>query len=227
MKRNLVIFATLLVVGCSSTKNADQPKVDPPRMVQSNSDQQFLESIANQRLSTTFKRQGIKFEWDCKFYQSQNSCQTGDIIAIEVTGYASANGNSENLRELAFRVAEVNAKAKLRHFIHEEIYSSRVINTMSKNIERANDRLKSKVDGEQVSISDEEAQKDGGVNIRENSNNISRTVVEIVRANAAGILRGVYVKDEMIFDKQTVGVTIRWDRGANVLSKSLNNIFGN
>lgn len=216
MKKYSVIFLAALVTGCGTTKVAtvEQPAVT---------------AISSQSLTSTFKRQGIKMEWECAWGTgwSERTCVKGDIKSIEVTGYATSNGNSETTRELAFRIAEVSAKAKLRHFIQEDIYSSRVINTLSKNIEKANDRIKTKVDGETVSMSDDEAQKDTNWAVRENANNISRTVIETVRANAQGILTGVYVTDSKIVDKQTVAVTIRWDQASQGFSKSLRKQFGN
>jgi hypothetical protein len=153
-------------------------------------------------------------------------CVKGDFKAIEVTAYATSNGNSENNRETAFNVAEMKAKAKLRHFIYEDVQSTSVTNTFSKNIEKANDRIKSKINaGEEVSMSDDEASKDTNFAIRENTNDIVRTVTENVRVSASGILKGVYIKDEKIVDRQTVGVTIRWDKDSDKSSGQLQKIF--
>lgn len=219
MKKIITLCAVSLIVGCSSTKSPEAVK----QQVETVS-----EPLAIQKLSTTFNRQGVKFEWHCvkeKGFISK-TCENGHIKAIEVTAYASSNGNSENARELAFRVAESTAKAKLRHFINEDIYSSRVITTLSKNIEKANDRLSTKNNGEEVAMSDEEARKDTNYTIRENSNNISRNVVEVIRLNAQGILRGVYTAKEEVVDRQTVMVTIRWDQDSAKLSDFLRKQFG-
>lgn len=216
MKKTILVLACFAIVGCSSTKN----------MVESPS----ITAIGNQKLATTFKRQGIKIEWDCSWYNriTNPSCSNASIKSIEVTAYATSNGNSENNRETAFKVAEIHAKAKLRHFIQEEVYSTNTVNTLTKNIEKANDRIKNRItNSEEVSMSDDEANKDTNWAIRENSNNIARTVVETVRKSAQGILRGVYVADQSIVDRQTVGVTIRWDSQSASASTQLRKAFGN
>lgn len=216
MKRVLSLILVAALVGCSSKPK----KVEAPQVT----------AIGNQRLETSFKRQGIKIEWDCSWMSkiTDPSCEGGDIKSIEVTAYATSNGNSENNREDAFRVAEIRAKAKLRHFIAEEVRSTQTVNTLSKNLEKANDRIKNRIaNSEQVSMSDDEASKDTNWAIRENNNNIARTVVENIQKNAQGILRGVYVIKESVVDKQTVSTTIRWDQNSFRASDSLRNKFGN
>lgn len=216
MKLIFTVIVAAMLIGCSTTKNT----VESPAVT----------AIGNQKLATTFKRQGIKIEWDCSWYNrvTNPSCSNANIKSIEVTSYATSNGNSENNRETAFKIAEIQAKAKLRHFIQEEVYSSNTVNTLTKNIEKANDRIKNRItNSEEVSMSDDEASKDTNWAIRENSNNIARTVVETVRKSAHGILRGVYIADQAIVDRQTVSVTIRWDSQSNSASTQLRKAFGN
>lgn len=222
MKLKLSIVAISLALGaCSSTK--------PTAGIDGGS----ISAINAQKLATTFKRQGIKIEWECKYGSSlfgatDAVCIKGDIVAIEATGIAASNGNSEIVRENAFKVAEMKAKARLRHFIYEDVSSSNVQNTMVKNVEKANDKIRSRIktDGE-VAISDEEASKDapGGNEmnyaLRENSNNTVRTVTESITTQAAGILRGVRTSNEAVVDRQTVSVTIRWDRDSEKASELL------
>jgi hypothetical protein len=50
-----------------------------------------------------------------------------------------------------------------------------------------------------------------------------QTLSETVRTNAAGILRGVRAIDEKIVDRQTVQVTIRWDRDSERASQYFRN----
>jgi hypothetical protein len=212
-----VLVLALTLAACSSTKQA--PSIDGGQIT----------AINAQKLTTNFKRKGVKLEWECAwgtgaFGLTDAMCVKGDIKAIEVTAYATSNGNSENNRETAFKVAEMKAKAKLRHFIHEDVYSSSVQNTMSKNVEKANDRIKNRIKSdEDVAMSDEDASKDTNFAIRENSNDTVRTVTESIRTQAQGILKGIQVADESIVDRQTVAVTIRWDKDsettANYFSK--------
>ena len=84
---------------------------------------------------------------------------------------------------------------------------------ISKNIEKANDRIKQRIaNNEEISMSEDEAARETNWSVRENTNETVQNLTEIIRVNAAGILRGVYVVDEKIVDRQTVQVTIRWDK---------------
>lgn len=201
-----MLVLALTLAACSSTKQSAS--------VESGQ----ITAINAQKLTTNFKRKGVKLEWECAwgtgaFGLTDSMCSKGDIKAIEVTAYATSNGNSENNRETAFKVAEMKAKAKLRHFIHEDVYSSSVVNVMAKNVEKANDRIKNRIKSdEDVAMSDEDASKDTNFAIRENSNDTVRTVTESIRTQAQGILKGIQVADESIVDRQTVAVTIRWDK---------------
>jgi predicted nucleic acid-binding protein len=148
------------------------------------------------------------------------------VKAIEVTAYATSNGNSENLREAAFQVAEDKARGKLQEFIESDIKTSRVTNTLTKNVEKANDRIKQRIsNGEEVAMSDTDADKDTNFTVRENSNDVARQITDTIRVNSAGIQRGVRTVDEKIVDRQTVQVTIRWDRDSYEFSSSLKSKF--
>jgi hypothetical protein len=201
-----------MVTCCASNKTSDPSPVS---------------AIGGQKLTSNFKRKGIKIEWECFFCTgfSEKTCVKGDFKSIEVTSYATSNGNSEVNREVAFRVGAAKAKAKLRHFIHEDVTSSSTINTLSKNVEKANDRVKQRISGEEVEMSDTDADNETNWSVRENSNDIARSVSETIRINASGILRGVFVVDEKIVDRQTVAVTIRWDKDSEKAGKYLQRSF--
>jgi len=213
----LALSLVLTLVGCSSTK---LPNIDPGPVT----------AINAQKLSTNFKRKGVKLEWECAWGTSVlgAACIKGDIKAIEVTAYTTSNGNSETNRETAFKVAEMKAKAKLRHFIAEDVYSSTVKNVMAKNVEKASDRIKNRIKSdsdEEVSMSDEDSSKETNFAVRENSNDTVRTVTESIRTQASGILKGVHVSDSSIVDRQTVAVTIRWDKDSESISNYLGKKF--
>ena len=218
MKPPLVFTAILIcsmISGCAGTKQT----VEGPK----------VEALSSQKLSSSFKRQGVKIEWECSWGTGliPSLCIKGDFRAIEVTAYATSNGNSENNREDAFRVAELQAKAKLRRFLSEDVTSNTVVNTLTKNIEKANDRIKNRINNaEEVALSDEDAMKESNWAVRENSNDIARTVSDTIRTQASGILRGVYVKDEQIVDRQTAKVTIRWDRDSDQAQQIMRRKFG-
>lgn len=213
----ILISAAFLVSACSST-----PK--------EGLDSGNITAVNNQSLTSTFNRKGIKVEWDCMFGTgfSQLTCVQTSIKAIEVTGYAPSFGNSEALRENAFKVANDVAMDKLIRFVKQDIHSTRVTTTLAKNIEKATDKTKSKIRaGEEVEMNDDDAMKDSNVAVRDNINDTVRQVTESIRTNAGGIIRGARAIDERIVDRQTVAVTIRWEQG---LSKKLNSIrkqFGN
>lgn len=202
-KLSVIVFA-IAISGCSSTKMS--PGIDPGP----------IQTLNSQSLTTNFKRQGVKLEWECKWGTgiTETTCIKGDIKAIEVTAYANSFGASEVMRERAFMVAETSAKAKFLHFMNEGIKSSVVIDTISKNVEKANDNIKQRISTNDVSLSDDEAAKEPGANVatRITTSETVRTLTESIRNNAEGKLQGVYVKEADVVDKQTVKVTIRWDK---------------
>jgi hypothetical protein len=218
MNRVLLVSAiAVLLSACGSTKvtKAEDPGSMTP--------------IHSQKLTSNFKRKGVKLEFDCSFGTGMFGttdavCSKTDIKGIEVTAYAPSFGNSENNREQAFRVAEMRAKAKLRHFINEDVASSQVKTVIAKNIEKANDRIKQRISAnEEVSMTDDEATRETNFAVRENTNDTVQALTETVRVGAAGILRGVHVKDETIVDRQTVQVTIRWDKDSERASQFFRN----
>lgn len=192
-----------------------------------------LSPINTQKLSTNFKRKGIKIEWECAwgtgmFGMTDAMCSKGDVKSIEVTAYAASYGNSEVVRENAFKVGEMKAKAKLRHFLHEDVYSSNTQSMVAKNVEKANDVIKSKITMDKVEVSDDErtnADKDANFATRQNVNDTVQTLTTSIRTQAQGILQGVYVKEEDIVDRQTVKVTIRWDKDSESAAKFFRNKF--
>lgn len=212
MKR--IVSATAIALTLSACQFAPTQTSEAPQFT----------PVQSQKLTSTFARKGIKIELDCKWYHI--ICSKVEPTAIEVTATAPSYGNSESNRETAFNVAEMNAKAKLRRFIQEDISSSSVSNTISKNIEKANDRIKQRIaNGEEVTMSDDEASKDTNWAVRENTNHVTRTVTDTVRVNAVGILRGIKTIDESIVDRQTVQVTIRWDKNSDTASQYFNKKF--
>lgn len=213
------IFAMTVLAGCAGSK-----------VNNSGIDSSSVSAINAQKLTTNFRRQGIKIEWECAWGtgalgMTDAMCSKGDLKSIEVTSYATSNGNSEANRETAFKVAEMQAKAKLRQFIQEDISTTSVVNTVVKNVEKANDRIKSRITSDDVPMSDDEASKEPNYAIRENTNDTVRTLTESIRKQSSGILKGVKVIDEKVVDRQTVGVTIRWDQDSDKASNAISRKF--
>jgi hypothetical protein len=215
MKTLFAVAALALLTACGSAKKKSD--IDPGAIT----------SINSQKLETTFKRQNVKIEWNCAWGTGlfEATCVRGDIKSIEATGYASSFGNSEVLRENAFIIAEMNAKEKLIRFVKNDISTQSVSTTLAKNVEMANDRVKQRIQGEQVAMSDLDAEKDTNFAVRTNTNEVVRNFTTTVKSQANGILRGVRTVDERIVDRQTVSVTVRWDQDSERASEYLQKRF--
>lgn len=210
MKLKFIAIAVAIAVGGCATSKRGEGEIEP---------------IRSQKLSTSFKQDSIRIETDCVWYKPWKSdC---DIIAIESVATASTNGNTtSNLRTALIRASD-RAKAQVRHFIDEDVNSTRVQQTLAKNIEKANDRVKSRTNiGEEVKMSDSEAEKDTNFSIRENSNDTAYQLQETIRVNASGILRGFKIAKQEVIGSQEVSVTIRWDKESERSSNQLRKKFG-
>ena len=185
-----------------------------------------FEQIRNQKLSTSFKQDTIRIETDCAWYTiNKSNCE---IVSIESVGTASTNGNTDSNRRTALIRAGDRARAGVRHFIQEDVSSTRVQNTFAKNIEKANDRMKSRTTtGEVVSMSDTDAEKDTNHSVRENSNDTAYQLNETIRINAQGILRGFKVIKQEVTGAQEVSVTIRWDKESEHVNNQMRKKFSN
>ena len=154
------------------------------------------------------------------------TCIKNEIKAIEVTGYAPSFGASEVMRETAFKVAHDQALDKLIRFVKQDISSSRVTNTIAKNIEKAEDNIKRKIKrDEEFEMTDEEAMKDTNIAVRKNTSDTVRTMTDSVRTNAQGIIKGARAIEEEIVGPQTVKVVIRWDTNSERASNYLRSRF--
>ena len=210
MKYTLLALAITALVGCSTTKRGEGE----------------FDQIRNQKLSTSFKQDTIRIETDCAWYTPFKS--DGEIVSIEAIGTAATNGNTESNRRTALIRAGDRARAQVAHFMKEEVTSSRVQNTLAKNVEKASDRMKSRTTtGEVVTMSDSDAEKDTNHSIRENSNDTAYQLSETIRVNADARLRGFKVIKQEVVGKQEVAVTIRWDKDSERTSNNLRKKFGN
>jgi hypothetical protein len=210
MKYTLLALAITALVGCSSTKRGEGE----------------FDQIRNQKLSTSFKQDTIRIETDCVWYTlDKSNCE---IVSIESVGTVATNGGTESNRRTGFIRAGDRARAQVAHFMKEEVSSTRVTNTLAKNVEKASDRLKSRTTtGEAVPMSDSDAEKDTNHSIRENSNDTAYQLSETIRVNADARLRGFKVTKQEQTGPQTVSVTIRWDKDSERTSNTLRKQFGN
>jgi len=193
MKTKVLTLAIVTALSaCSSMKTSNGTNTTDP--------------IANQKLSTSFVSEKIKIETKCDWFGMGSDCK---IIAIESIGTAPGFGNTVNNRKNALTIAEMRANANVSEFLNKEITTTRVNNTIAKNIEKANDKVKSgKADGETVEMTDKEA---ANISIRENTNDTVVQLTETIRTNSTSILKGFVKIKEDVVGVQEVAVTIRWD----------------
>lgn len=204
-KQVLSILATaVLITGCGTMKSEGEGPVK------------------TQKLSTSFTREKIKIETSCAWYKFWKSeC---DIVAIESTATATSFGNTANNRKNALTVAEMRANAHVAEFIAKDISTTRVTNTIAKNLEKASDKVKSgAADGDTVSMTDKEA---ANVSLRENNNETVHQLTETIRTSSQAILRGFVKINEEVVGNQEVSVTIRWDKTSERAANTLRQRFG-
>lgn len=221
MKFKLTVLAiAVALAGCSSFSKKEETSENK------------IEPIRTQKLATNFKAESITIESECSWFTSKKNC---DITAIEAVGTAATNGNTENNVRVALIRAGDKARANVRHFISEDISSSRVNRTIAKNIEQAMDKMKQRVNnGETVALSDEEVLKakqqdsaDKSTNFmeRNNYNDTAYNLTDSIAVNSQGILRGFRVIKQEKIGPQEVAVTLRWDTESDTAATMLRKKF--
>lgn len=223
MKQRILVVALTAAVlgmtGCSSTPSFN-----------SNSGGQ---AISDQRVATSeFKRQGVKVIYSL----------TGDVEAIEVTGYAAVWGNSQNAIRESYRVAELEAKKSLNDFINKETITSSVsVKMISQNLENANDQKTNKFSSNK-SESDElvavdvatpgngprnaENNQDENTAVRNDALRIASRVSTTITTQNRGILGGLYLLEgSVINDGKNVQAVYRWDKKHNASRLQVRNMM--
>ena len=199
------ITIAIILAGCASTKNSEG---EGP--------------VKTQKLSTSFAGEKIKIETNCTWRMFKpNECE---VVAIESTATATSFGNTANNRKTALTVAELRANSHVAEFIAKDISTTRVTSTIAKNLEKANDKVKSgNSDNKTVEMSDKEA---ATISLRENNNETIHQLTETIRTSSQAILKGFIKINEEVVGNQEVLVTIRWDkdneRAAETLRKKFN-----
>lgn len=201
MKRVLAIVAVAsLMTACSSVKLNDP--------------------IASQKLSTSFVNEQIKIETKCSWMGMGSDCH---IVAIESVGTAPSFGATVNNRKTALIRAEMRAKSNVAEFMDTQVSTTRVQNTIAKNIEKASDKVASgKADGQTVEMTDQEAKN---ISLRENTNHTAVELTETIKTSATAILKGFVKINEKVVGDQEVAVTIRWDIESNNSRKQLQHLM--
>jgi len=227
MKQTVLTVAVLATLGlgaCSSTKVANMsPGTNLPTGTQ--------QAISEQRLSSDFKREGIRITYTL----------SGEVDSIETTGYAPVWGNSQNAAREAFRVAELEAKKSLNDFNNREtVTTSKSVTMISKNLEQARDNKTNKfatnknrdvvsavATDEEVTAKDEgELNREENTAVRNDALRIASQVKTTITVNNRGIIGGLYlVEGEVINDGKNVRVVYRWDRKSNAVRPVLRNLM--
>ena len=223
-KRILIVamaVSMLTVAGCSSTG------ANLTSGAQINPGEGAGTAIADQRLaSSEFKRQGVRIIYSF----------TGNVEAIEVTGYAAVWGNSMNAARESYRVAELEAKKSLSDFINKETISSTTsVRMISNNLEHAQDQNTNRFasnKGAELASSDDQfmgppnplAQENTAV--RNNAVKIASQLRTTITTQNRGIIGGLYLKESgVIDDGRAVKVVMRWDRKHNDSRKQIRNLM--
>lgn len=221
MKQRILVVALTAAVlgmtGCSSTPSFN-----------ANSGGQ---AISDQRVATSdFKRQGVKVIYSL----------TGEVEAIEVTGYAAVWGNSQNALRESYRVAELEAKKSLNDFINKETITSSVsVKMISQNLEHAKDQKTNSfnsnrsgsdelvaVDAEPSASANKENNQEENTAVRNDALKIASRVSTTITTQNRGILGGLYlVEGSVINDGKNVQAVYRWDKKHNASRLQVRNMM--
>jgi hypothetical protein len=207
--------AMLGVVGCSSTGTnlAGGAQIAPS--------ESSGVAIADQRLaSSEFKSQGVRVIYSL----------TGNIEAIEVTGYAAVWGNSMNAARESYRVAELEAKKSLSDFINKETISSTTsVRMISNNLEQAQDNNTNRFANNLAATDTDVAGRSGteeNTAVRNNAVRIASQLSTTITTQNRGIIGGLYLKEGTVIDGgRAVKVVMRWDRKHNDARKQIRNLM--
>lgn len=178
-------------------------------------------AIADQRLaSSEFKSQGVKVIYSL----------TGNVEAIEVTGYAAVWGNSMNAARESYRVAELEAKKSLNDFINREtITSTTSVSMISKNLEQAQDNNTNRFANNLVATDTDATGRSGkeeNTAVRNNALRITSQLNTVITTQNRGILGGLYQKEATVIDGgRAVKVVMRWDRKHNASRQQIRNLM--
>jgi hypothetical protein len=224
MNKRILVAAmatTMLgVVGCSSTGT----NLTSGAQIQPGENSGV--AIADQRLATSdFKSRGVRVIYSL----------TGNVEAIEVTGYAAVWGNSMNAARESYRVAELEAKKSLSDFINKETISSTTsVRMISNNLEHAKDQNTNKFasnKGPELLATDEQVSADNNATqentaVRNNALKIASQLNTTITTQNRGIISGLYLKEGTVVDSgRAVKVVMRWDKKHNDARKQIRNLM--
>jgi len=223
----LVPLTLSLIVGCASTpKDGGKPSAKAEEAARSTvADTKAAET----RAALDYKRLGLRLIHS----------PTGQIEAIEATGYAPILSSSQSAVREAHRVAELEAKKSVNDFINDETITSGVTVTMiSRNIDKSADRRNTANLERDAAVSalttDQEVDTPlsnvGGTSstdsTRSEAAKIASELKTTITSNNRGILNGLYlVNSEVIDGGKNVRATYRWDRRGDTARREVRELM--
>lgn len=177
--------------------------------------------VVKQAISSSFEGETIKIETECLKSLFSEECK---VTALESVGISSVNGGTDIMRRNAYIRAADKARAAVRHFIEEDITSTRVQNTMATNFANGSENKKYKTAGN-VTTNEADVDPESNSTKRGNGNETAHAITESIRANAQGILRGFRVVKQEILPTSEAAVTIRWDLTSEMAAESFRKKF--
>jgi len=233
-----LVAVSTVMTGCSLFGGKKADSVDVPKTT----------AITRQKLSTYFEDDGIRVNWECidrDWFPSMGlSCEESVITDIEATVTVPSNGGSNFDGFSAFQVGQMEAQGLISRFINEEITTTRVVDLMVQNVEKADDTYRNPIEGTGT-------QTGGGFNVRSvvgissantpattdpntpnmnfavrsNVNDSVRNLQTQVRGSSQTIQRGVVFEVDQK-DDQLLQVTAIWSKNrADSITKQLAPLF--
>ena len=158
------------------------------------------------------------------------TCEETAIKEIKATITIPANGGTNFNGAMANQVGQLESLAMIARFINEDITTDRVLTTLTKNVQKANDTYRNQIEGtnlnnvtasklpEIVSITSSEAMAPKEPNtpnmnfaVRSNVNDTVRELKTVASGNAQEIVRGTTFNVEQK-DDQLLQITATWSR---------------
>lgn len=196
MKSKLVLISVMLALGACSNRPL---KVD---------------TVREEELSTDFVAEGVKVSSKGCSAVSKLLGRQCVILAIESTSTAPSNGGTTVNRKNAMDAACSYAISNVRHWMGEQVNSSRSV-TRTGNSTEVSQSKESQNSSKQVGASESSN--------RENANDTVTEVTNTVRRQSSGFMQGWQPIKQDVIGAQEVSCTMGWSRKNTDLMKQASN----
>jgi len=196
MKSKLVLISVMLALGACSNRPL---KVD---------------TVREEELSTDFVAEGVKVSSKGCDAVSKLFGRQCVILAIESTSTAPSNGGTTVNRKNAMDAACSYAISNVRHWMGEQVNSSRSV-TRTGNSTEVSQSKESQNSSKQVGASESSN--------RENANDTVTEVTNTVRRQSSGFMEGWQPIKQDVIGAQEVSCTMGWSRKNTDLMKQARN----